>query len=150
LGISSLIKAYQTEKDTQAIGLFVDETIHPFMDIFETHIYDERKGLWFADTATALRDKFFDGTDFSYATEDMIMTANESLLAYDLVYLRQLFLHAHDYSLPPTVRVKYQTTWEIYRLKYKGLYAALENANFDFKKVIPINWKPFLEEIGCS
>jgi hypothetical protein len=146
----ALIKAYQTEKDIQAIGLFVDETANPFMDIFETHVYDEQKGLWFVETATALMDKFFNGTDFSYATEDIILTANESLLAYDLVYLRQLFLHAHDYSLPPRARVKYQTTWEIYRMKYNGLCAALENANFDFKKVIPINWKPFLEQIGCS
>jgi hypothetical protein len=149
-GGSALIKAYQTEKEIQAIGLFVDETVHPFMDVFETHVYDEQKGLWFVDTATTLGDNFSAGTDFSDAAENIVLTGNESFVAYDLVYLRQLFLHAHDHSAPPRVRVKYQTTWEIYRMKYKGLCAALENVNFDFKKVIPINWKPFLEQIGCS
>ena len=120
------------------------------MDIFETHAYDEQKGLWFVDTATMLHDQFFDGTDFSYATENVVSSGNKLSLVYDLVYLRQSFIHAHDTSLPPTIRAKYQTTWEIYRIKYKGLCTALEEANFKFSKVIPIDWRPFLKDIGAE
>jgi hypothetical protein len=40
---SALITAYQTEKEIQAVGLFVDDTVQPFMDIFETHMYDEKR-----------------------------------------------------------------------------------------------------------
>lgn len=144
----SLITAYNAEKNIQAIGLFVDKTVKPYMDIFETHLYDKEKRIWFADTATMLRDQFFEGTDFSYARIDLIQTGSEPLMAYDLFYLKRLFEHSHDKSLAPSVRMKYQTTWEIYRQKYKGLCKALEDAEFDFQKVIDIDWKPFIERIG--
>ncbi len=54
----ALIKAYRTESGIQAVGLFVDDTLKPHMNIFETHIYDKDKGLWFADTAAMLRGRF--------------------------------------------------------------------------------------------
>ena len=76
------------------------------------------------------------------------MTSSESLLAYDLFYLKRLFEHGHDTTLPPSVRIKYLTTWEYYRQKYKGLCAALEDAKFDFRKVIDIDWEPFMDSIG--
>lgn len=144
----ALITAYQTEKNIQAIGLFVDKTVKPHMDNFETHLYDEQNKIWFVDTAEMLRGKRFEGNDFSYAKEDTVASGLESYLAYDLLYLKRLFEHGHDESFPPSVRTKYLTTWEIYRQKYKGLCKALEDAEFDFQKVIDIDWKPFIAKIG--
>lgn len=144
----ALIDTHVALKNIQAIGLFVDQTVKPHMDIFETHSYNEQSGIWFADTATSLKGKFFDGNDFSYAREDAILSGNESLLAYDLYYLKQLFEHGHNKSIPPSVRTKYLTTWEYYRQKYKGLCTALEDAKFEFRKVIDIDWKPFIDSIG--
>lgn len=144
----ALVKAYQTEKDIQAVGLFIDETVKPFMNIFETHLYDSQKDIWFVDTATMLRGKLFNSRDFTYAKEDAIASATENLLAYDLVYLKQLFSNGHDQSLPPKVRNKYLTTWEFYRQKYKGLCAALEEADFRLEQVIKLDWEPFLRKIG--
>ena len=126
----------------------MDETVKPYMNIFETHLYDQEKGIWFADTAKMLRGKGFEGTDFSYAQQDAIGSGNESLLAYDLFYLKRLFECSHNEALPPTVRTKYLTTWEIYRQKYKRLCTALEEAAFDFRKVMDIDWKPFMDKIG--
>ena len=103
------------------------------------HQRHEHKGIWFSDTATSLRGKGFEGADFSYAKEDAVTTGNECFLAYDLFYLKRLFECGHDKALPPTVRTKYLTTWEIYRQKYKGLCAALEETAFDFRKVIDID-----------
>ena len=51
-----------------------------------------------------------------------LFCGNECFLAYDLFYLRRLFECSHDKALPPTVRTKYLTTWEIYRQKYALLY----------------------------
>ena len=146
----SLIAAYNAEKNIQAVGLFVDKTVKPHMNIFKTHLYDQERAIWFVDTATGLRDCLLEGegTDFSHVGEYIIETDGESLLAYDLLYLKRLFEHGHDTSLPPSVRMKYQTTWEIYRQKYKGLCKALEDAKFDFQKVIAIDWKPFIDRIG--
>jgi hypothetical protein len=72
---------------------FVDESVKPFMDFIETHLYDKEKAIWFADTATMLRVNFFEGNDFSYAREDAIASGNYPLLAYDLLYLKRLFEH---------------------------------------------------------
>ena len=37
----ALISAHVAHKDIQAIGLFVDKTVRPHMDIFETHPYNK-------------------------------------------------------------------------------------------------------------
>lgn len=145
---NALVRAYQAEKGIQAVGLFVDKTVKPFMDIFQTHHYDKKSGIWFADTATSLRGMFFEGSDFCYAEAAIPASGTEALVAYDLFYLRQLFRHAHDGSLSPSVRNKYLTTWEFYRQKYSGLTVALEQANFDFDKVIKIGWKRWTRRIG--
>jgi hypothetical protein len=144
----SLVKAYLAASQIQAIGLFVDETAISHMNIFETHLFDREAGLWFADTATTLRNKFFDGVDFSYAQEDIVSSGNESLVAYDLVYLRRLYEHSHDLNLAPRVRNKYLNTWEIYRRKYRGLCSALEENAFDFDKIMPIGWQQFTDKVG--
>lgn len=144
----ALVKAHRAESSIQAVGLFVDATVKPYMDIFATHPYDTQNGIWFADTATMLREKFFEGTDFSYAEAEITNSGNESLLAYDLVYLKRLYEHGHDERLLPRVRMKYLTTWEFYRRKYPGLCRALEENDFDFGKVIEIDWSPFIDKIG--
>ena len=144
----ALIAAYLAEREIQAVGLFVDRTVKPYMHIFETHPYDEQGGIWFADTATSLRGKLFEGTDFSYAREEMIVTGGEPFLAYDLLYLKRLFEHAHDESLAPSVRIKHLTTWEVYRQKYKGLCRILEESEFEFRSVIDIEWRPFVDRIA--
>lgn len=144
----ALIKAYRAESTIQAVGLFVDDTVKPHMDIFETHPYDTQQGIWFADTATMLRGKFFEGTDYAYAKLDITTSGDEPLLAYDFLYLKRLFEHGHDETLLPRVRTKYLTTWEFYRQKYPGLCQVLERYNFDFSKVIDIDWKPFIDKIG--
>lgn len=146
----ALIKAYRAESTIQAVGLFVDSTAKPHMNIFETHQYDNQNGIWFVDTATMLRGKFLEGTDFSFAKEDITASGTECMLAYDLLYLKRLYKHGHNEKLPPQVRTKYLTTWEFYRQKYVGLCRALEENDFNFNSVIEIDWKPFIEKIGTS
>ena len=145
---NALIKAYRAESGIQAVGLFVDDTVKPHMNIFDIHPYDADNGIWFADTATMLRGRFFDSDDFSYAKLDVISSGTEQLLAYDLVYLKRLYEHGHDNTLSPKVRTKYLTTWEIYRQKYASLCRVLEEHSFEFKRVIDIDWKPFTDKIG--
>lgn len=148
----SLISAYKTEKTIQAVGLFVDEKIEPFLmrDLFEPHPYDTHNQIWFVDTAKMLRHQFFEGSDFSYAKLNVESSGTEHLLAYDLFYLRCLYDHSHDLGLPPQVRTKYLNTWEIYRQKYNGLCCALENSSFNFDKVLELNLEPHLKKIGTS
>jgi hypothetical protein len=144
----ALIRAYRTEKSIKAIGLFVDKSVHPFMNIFETHLFDKERRIWFVDTATMLRDKFLEGDDFSFAEQDLLATGNAPMFAYDLLYLKRLFKHSHDMRLSPAIRSKYLTTWEIYRRKYSGLCTALEREKFVFGNVIRINWTPLVRRIG--
>lgn len=145
---NALIKAYRSESSIQAVGVFVDDTVKPHMNIFATQAYDRDKGIWFADTSTMLRDMLFEGTDFSYAKLEIIASGKESLLAYDFIYLKRLYEHGHDETLPPRIRTKYLTTWEIYRRSYPGLCHVLEEHEFVFEKVIDIDWKPFTDIIG--
>lgn len=148
----SIISAFRTEKAIQAVGLFVNEDIEPFLmrDLFEPHLFDTHNQIWFVDTAKMLRHQFFEGSDFSYAKLNVESSGTEHLLAYDLFYLRCLYAHSHDLDLPPQVRTKYLNTWEIYRQKHTGLCCALEDSGFDFDSVLDMNLKPYLDVIGTS
>ncbi len=148
----ALIKAYRSERNIQAIGTFVDTTVEPYMQVFEIHPYDlqERKErIWFVDTATYLRSFFSqdNNEDFSFAEQEVVLTANEGFLIKDLYYLKLLFENSHDTTYLPKIRAKYLTTWEIYRLKYRGLCKRLQEVNFDFSKIIDIDWKPWIDQI---
>lgn len=145
----SLIKSYRLERNIQAIGTFVDETVQPHMHIFETQMYDIQERLWFVDIATRLRSFFphKESEDFSYAEYEVCTTGNEGLLVQDLYYLKLLFENSRDIEKPPRIRTKYLTTWEIYRLKYTGLCKRLEEVDFDFRKIIDIDWTPWINEI---
>ena len=145
----ALIKAYRAERNIQAIGTFVDTTVEPYMQVFEIHPYDPQERIWFVDTATYLRSFFSqdNNEDFSFAEQEVVSTANEGLLIKDLYYLKLLFENSHDTTYPPKIRAKYLTTWEIYRLKYRGLCKRLQEVNFDFSKIIDIDWKPWIDQI---
>ena len=145
----SLINAYRLERSIQAIGTFIDETVQPHMDIFEIHTYDVQKRLWFVDTATYLRSYFLEkeSEDFSYAAYEVVACATEGLLIMDLYYLKLLFENSRDTEHTPAIRAKYLTTWEIYRLKYTGLCKRLQEVDFDFRKIIDIDWTPWIDRI---
>jgi hypothetical protein len=144
----AMINAYNTEKNIQAVGLFVDKAVKPHMDVFSTTLYDDERGLWFADTATTLRNIGLEGDDFALAKEYILSTGTENLIAYDFLYLKRLFEHSHDPGLPPRVRNKYLTTWEIYRQKYPGFCTSLERKQFDFEKVIGVEFDSSMKAIG--
>ena len=71
----------------------------------------------------------------------------EQLLAYDLLFLRRLFEFSHNNTLAPRVRTKYLTTWEMYRQEYSILCQAIEDAEFDFKRLFGYDWEPMIAAI---
>ena len=146
----ALINAYHAEKSIQAIGLFIDETVKPHMNVFETHLYDTQRKIWFTDTLQMIQQLLLwgDGVHPAGFRDHIPDQGLERLMVYDLLYLRRLFEYGHDERRPPLVRTKHLTTWAIYRQKYPRFCHALEEAEFDFQKVIDLDWKPFIEQIG--
>ena len=133
----------------------MDETVLPYMSVFETHLYDKENGIWFVDTTRYLRTSSYSflvgaqNLDFSCVQEEISTTDCHSFVAHDLVYLRRLFEHGHDARLPPRIRIKYLQTWEFYRQKYKRLCSQFEQAEFDVTKVLNIDLQPFIDEISA-
>ena len=145
-----LIHAYRTTNSIQAIGLFVDDHIKPHMRVFPTHPYDDRNHVWFVDTTSVSRQEFGYMTskhDIPNAMNYVRLCGLEQLLAYDLLFLRRLFEFSHNNTLAPRVRTKYLTTWEMYRQEYSILCQAIEDAEFDFKRLFSYDWEPMIAAI---
>ena len=115
----ALTNAYHIERSIQAIGLFIDETVKPHMNVFETHLYDKHRKIWFTDTLRSIQNLLFwgDGVDPAGFRDRILEQGCERLVVYDLLYLKRLFEYGHDELRPPSVRTKHLTTWEIYRQK---------------------------------
>ena len=147
----ALVHAYQLTTSIKSIGLFVDESVKPHMRVFEAHPYDDQNQVWFVDT-TSLQKMSFDyitnKKDLAVAFDSARLSGMANILSYDLFLLRRLFESAHDYTLAPTVRAKYLTTWEIYRNKYRTLCQAMEDAEFDFKGLLGHDWERVMGQIG--
>ena len=95
------------------------------------------------------RTYFYDkeSEDLSYAAYDVVAAGNESLLLRDLYYLKLLFENSRDIKNKPEIRTKYLTNWEIYGQKYRGLCKRLQEVDFDFSKIIEIDWTPWIDEM---
>ena len=149
----ALIHAYRLTTSIKGLGLFVDEHVKPHMRVFEVHPYDDHNHVWFVDTTSLQKQSFgylANEEEPSTAIDNVRSSGLEHILAYDLLLLRRLFKSAHDYTLAPTVRTKYLTTWDIYRHKYRTLCRALEDTDFDLKELLGHNWERAVVQIRRS
>jgi hypothetical protein len=121
----ALIDAYEREKGIECTGLFIDNNLLDDCDIFYYDKYDDAcsyvhlmqslDGITFPDNSTYPVDPIlvFE-TDASWS------------LAHDFAYLRNIYRHMNNTDLPPRVRTKHATAWNMIRRRHKRLVDTLE------------------------
>jgi hypothetical protein len=145
----ALVECYKKEKTIKAMGVFMANELVPYSDIFDTTQYDADchfvhimqtldyvSGPNFEDATYPIHSAIIDGTDVHY------------LLAYDLAYLRNVYEHASDATLPEPVRLKYSNTWKLIHTRHGRLLDALVQGGFDPNSIVKFPWAEAMARVG--
>lgn len=144
----ALIECYEREKMIKCTGVFLDANLAKFSDIFYLTRYD--KFSYFVHVMQHLRDISVAYDIYPIDGWPLEATGMEWWTAYLLKYLKNVHEHANDAGLDVSVRLKYQNAWKMISDRHDGLCRRLVEANFDFGKVVKLDWSEKLRCIGTE
>jgi hypothetical protein len=132
---NALIRAYRSEKQIKAVGLFIDRAIEKENHIFQTRPYNDQYSCVFLTQSIRKVETLHCGTfpldRFELEGTDLIWN-----LTAELLYLRRLYQQAT--SQPDAiVRAKYANTWALFREQYPRTTEYLAATQFELEKVCP-------------
>jgi hypothetical protein len=143
---SALIEAYKAEKAIQATGLFMNDRVVPYSDIFKAKRFN--RNCHFVYFMQSLEHASFARKEYPIDPSLLLDTDEMWLIAYDIRYLQVTYAHKNDPVLSPRVRKKYETTWKFLRKRYGVFMAALEDSGFDPRGICRCDWTEALRRIG--
>jgi hypothetical protein len=144
----ALIECYEREKAIKCTGVFLDSRLARHSDIFRLTKYDGRSH--FIHVMQHLDDVSWDYHEYPMQGWMLETTGMEWWTAYLLRYVENVHRYANDAALPATVREKYQNAWTMIASRHEGLCSRLVEADFDFGKVIQLDWTEKLARIGTE
>ena len=145
---TALIDCYEREKAIKCTGVFIDSRLAPFSHIFHLTKYDEHSH--FVHVMQHLSDVSRPYDEYPVSGYILESSGMEWWTAYLLRYLQNIHRHSGDSTLPGAVQLKYQNAWRMIATRHAGLCQRLIEADFDFDKVIQLDWSEKLRRIGTS
>ena len=144
----ALIRCYEREKTIKCTGVFIDDDIAHYSDIFKLTRFDDHSH--YVHVMQALDEVSLDYSEYPYPGSMLEQTGMEWWVAYMLVYLERTYRRANDSTLPEDVRLKHSNAWRMVSSKHDGLCRRLVEANFDFGATITMDWTECLRRIGTE
>lgn len=131
----ALINAYQSEKDIQAIGLFMHRSIATDSDIFKGVTFNEQYNFVFITQSFNSVEDLYGGF---FPMDKTLIEGTELIyhLVPEVLYLKQLshWATAHESE---KVRQKYSNTLALFRARYPKTLKHLEATKFDLESISP-------------
>lgn len=132
----ALIRAHKSEKNIQAIGLFMQNEIVADSNIFPTTRFnDEFSFVFITQTLTRLEADF--GGEFPVDAWLFESTGETYLATPEILYLKQLSYFAANHPVVQ-VRHKYETTLKLFKKQYPKTISFLEKNDFVAKALSPL------------
>lgn len=144
----ALVKCYERERNIKCTGIFLDASLSRYSDIFHLTQYDDMS--YYVHVMQNLDEISCDYDQYPFPGEYVEDTGMEWWIAYQLRYLENTYRHAHDASYDQSVREKYAAAWKMISSRHPGLTRQLEEADFDFGKVITLDWSEPMRRIGTE
>lgn len=142
----ALVGTYNHEKNIICMGLFMDERLVEFSNIFRTDPYDTK--YHFVHIMQHLQRISFGERAYPFAPSLMLDLDTQYLHAYDLVYLQNVYRHMIDYRLSSHVRAKYQGTWQMLRTRSAALLDAFVRGGLDPRAISNFDWTEPMRRVG--
>jgi len=145
---SALIDCYEREKTIKCTGVFLDSRLASFSDVFHLTQYDRQSH--FVHVMQHLDDVSQPYELYPMEGWMLEATGMEWWTAYLLKYLQNIYRHGNNNAFSDTVRLKYRNAWAMIASRHDGLCRRLIEADFEFGKVIKLDWSEKLRRIGTK
>jgi hypothetical protein len=144
----ALIHSYNREHEIQCAGLFIENELVPYLGMFASDKYDE--SCHYVHLIEHLNSISFEENIYP-VDWNLISSGNlAEFLSYDMTYLKNIHAHMSDMSLPPRVRVKYLSAWQMIQKQHRTLLDVLERSNFDPRALCNVDWGPIFARVGTK
>jgi len=143
----ALVKTYNHERDIVCMGLFMDKRLVPDSKVFHTDPYDT--SYHFVHIMQRL-DLLRSSSGYPINPTHILSTGLESLHAYDLFYLKNIYRHMTDTKLYSHHRAKYQGTWQMLRTRHAAMMDVFMNSGFDPRAVSNFDWSTPMRQVGTQ
>lgn len=136
---SALVQTYQQEKKIQGMGLYIDNDLVRYCNVFHTTMYSDE--LSFVHLMQSLDHISCKTEQYPILPAALVSADLQNFNAANLVYLRNIHEHMSNLSLDPYIRSKYLHTWQMIRSRHADLLDMLARTNFDFKCISDLDWQ---------
>ncbi len=138
------INAYQAQKKIKAIGLFLDNSLRSYCEIFPVRPFNSEFDFVYITQALDDLEKTSGGS-FPFDAWYLEQTDLIWMVTPELLYLVDLYKNASG-SLPDDVKKKYRATLKCYKHRYPAITAFLKANAFDITRLSPqANWQQVLD-----
>lgn len=144
----ALVDCYLKESTLKCCGVFIDNRLAPFSNIF--HLSEFDSAVSFVHVMQHLDQVSLPYCKYPISGEYLQDTSMEWWVAYLFRYLAIIHAHSKDSSLPSDVRSKFVMTWAMISDRHSGLLRRLEEANFAAEAVIEMDWSEPMSRIGTG
>jgi hypothetical protein len=144
----ALARARRRESEIQCTGLFIDDDVLPDCDKFFTTPFDSR--CRFVHLMQSLENVGFGNIPYPIPAGLFASGELARFLAYDVAYLGNVYTNVNRQSLPPRIRVKYLSTWQMIGTRHGALLDTLERNNFDPRSVVDLDWSEAMRSVGTA
>jgi hypothetical protein len=144
----ALVRAYQRSNEIQCIGLFMDNMLVPYSDIFETKFFNDScyhvaitqnlGHLSYAAKAYPLHPDLLVETDLLY------------LVSYDITFLKNIYTHMNGDAFSQRIKRKYVNTWRVLKRHFPVLLRTLEKAQFNPRALCDVDWSDAMQRVGTD
>lgn len=144
---TALVSAHQAEKDIKAIGLFMDNRLLSYCNIFHHTPFNDSYSFVYVtqalDELEGVRASSLPEREIKSWIEQTELDWNGGP---ELLHLADLCRNIKSHTLPEAVKRKYESTIELYKIRYPTIIAILEDKDFDIRSVFPeVDWSDVVE-----
>lgn len=144
----ALVQSYNREGEIQCTGLFIDNALVPYVGEFESDKYDEHSH--YVQMIGYLQQVRFEEGSYPVDWDLVGPIGLDVFLSYEIRYLKNIHTHMCDMDLPPRVRVKYLSAWQMVQKRYRVILDVLERRSFDPRAICDMDWGPVFARIGTK
>ncbi len=144
----ALVRAYRRASAIQCIGLFMDNMLVPYSDIFETSSFDDE--CHYVAITQNLGRLSYKANEYPLHPDLVVETDLLYLANYDITFLKNIHTHMASDRFPRRIQRKYANTWGVLKKHFPVLLRVLERAQFDPRALCDVDWTDAMQRVGTN
>jgi len=142
---SSLVNAYNSEKNIPATGLFIDSKCQKLLRFFSSEIFNDKWHFVYLERTFDGLEKMMYG-NFPIRRDIFLEGESVPFLISALEFIKGIYINMRN-NASPNIRAKFLSTWDFYHRRYPVILDALITSNFSPEPLCPgFNWDEMISQ----